>query len=63
MVFFIKELSLGRWLLTNSITEVSHVTYGTEEEVLEQAQRQSILWEARTKNKRGSPWKKTPSMQ
>jgi hypothetical protein len=61
--FEIEPLTSGRWKVKNIITTFEHVTYGTEEEVREQAQLQTEAWERKTgpkgKPQRGSAWRST----
>lgn len=45
--------SIGKWRITNTVTTFEHRTYGTWEEVEEQAKVQSEAWEKRLKDSKG----------
>lgn len=57
-------LGSGRWRAVNTFTGHTWVTYGTEEEVFEQARLQSVIWaqkkyekDNKIKPKRGAAWR------
>ena len=58
--FEVEELTSGRWKVVNTLNGYQHVTYGTEEEVREQAKIQTEAWErkaAGNKGQKGSAWR------
>ena len=68
--FELEELTSGRWKVKNTKTGFEHVTYGSSEEVREQAEAQTEAWERKALSKgkpqRGAAWRKTmtdPSKQ
>lgn len=48
-----------RWRVTNKLTGIAHVTYGTEKEVVEQLKATTAAWQRRTekKSQKGSAWR------
>lgn len=59
-VFEVEEVTRGRWKVLNTLTQIPHVTYGTEEEVREQLELQSAKWRDKLAGKvpqRESPWR------
>jgi hypothetical protein len=46
-IFDIEPLSPGKWQVTNTLTDVSHRTYGSWQEVEEQAREQTKAWKRR----------------
>lgn len=51
--FEVVELSSGRWQLTNDLTGISHVTYGSAKEVQEHARRQTAAWKRKIAASKG----------
>lgn len=49
----------GRWRCTNNVTGISHVTYGTQQEVEEQARQQTEAWDRKKSGIKplGSAWR------
>jgi hypothetical protein len=45
--FEVELLSRGRWRVRNTLTTYEHVTYGTEEEIREVLEQQSVAWKKR----------------
>lgn len=45
--FEITEVSQGRWKVKNTLTDIEHVTYGTEEEVRAELSKQSDRWKVK----------------
>ncbi len=57
-LFELEPLVPGRWRVLNTRTYVTHVTYGTEAEVIEALERASAAWERRLGPKRsGGGWR------
>lgn len=59
-IFEVEEVTRGRWKVLNKLTQVPHVTYGTEAEVREQLEIQSAKWKAKVSGnapQRESPWR------
>lgn len=46
-VFEVEQLSTLRWRCTNALTQIAHVTYGSEAEVREQLEVQTVAWRKR----------------
>jgi hypothetical protein len=56
--FELEPLAPGRWRVRNTFTEISHVTYGTKEEVTEVLQQATAAWQRRLgPQKRGNKWR------
>lgn len=45
--FEVEQLSRLRWRVTNTLTQIAHVTYGTDAEVREQLELQTAAWRRR----------------
>jgi hypothetical protein len=45
--FELEQLSRLRWRVTNALTSITHVTYGSEAEVVEQLTAQTVAWRKR----------------
>ena len=45
--FEVERLSAFRWRVRNTLTEIVHVTYGSEAEVVEQLELQTAAWRKR----------------
>jgi hypothetical protein len=68
--FEVTKVSEGKWKCKNTFTGFEHRTYGTEEEVREQLERQSSQWKARVQPvgpirppQRGSAWRNKPPIE
>ena len=61
-IFEFEALSPGRWRVLNTKTRVSHVTYGTEEEVSQVLQETTAAWEWKPdlKKRRNPAWVDRP---
>lgn len=57
-LFELAELTPGRWRVTNRLTGVSHVTYGTRGEVMAELLRQSGAWRARGAKMANVGWRR-----
>jgi hypothetical protein len=60
-VFAVLELEPGRWRMTNGLTRISHVTYGSVREVKERARRQTDAWRRKIAASKGvgAAWRRS----
>ena len=49
--FEVTKVSTGKWKCVNTLTTFEHVTYGAEDDVRSQLEKQSIDWERRFADK------------
>lgn len=60
-VFNVLELEPGRWRMTNELTRISHVTYGSAFEVKKRARLQTAAWRRKIAASKGvgAAWRRS----
>jgi hypothetical protein len=67
--FEVQQLSPLRWQVRNTLTTIVHITYGSEREVTEQLELQTLAWKdkfdtfSKNKSKKGSAWRQRSSAE